>query len=335
MSSISESLLAALASFLIVVLLGPVVIPLLRRLRMGQTVRDDGPRTHLKKAGTPTMGGLMIITGFVVASLAFSRGLFSPSPPGRQAAIAIATAIIVAVVHGFLGFVDDFLKVARKRPLGLRARYKLLAQVLVAVFLSYVATRVLDLGTTVTLPFWGIAADLGAAYHVLVVIIIIGTSNAMNLTDGLDGLAAGASVASFAAFALVSLATSSPTLAVFSAAVAGACLGFLVHNHHPARVWMGDTGSLALGAALASVAVLTKTELLLPIIGGLYVVEALSDVIQVVSFKLTGRRVFKMAPIHHHFELLGMRETDIVFRFWLVSCAFGVLGLYGLKGLGR
>jgi len=336
MTPIKASLAAFGLSALIVACLGPLVIPVLRRLRMGQTVRDDGPRTHLKKSGTPTMGGLMIIAGFGISSLALMGLLLRGSPTGVPGgALPLVMALAVALVHGALGFLDDYLKVALKRPLGLRARHKLMAQVLVALFLSFGATTVLGLSTAVTLPFIGISFDLGPLYHVLVLIMVVATSNAMNLTDGLDGLAAGASIATFAAMALVGLAVESPGMAILAASVAGSCLGFLVHNHHPARVWMGDTGSLALGSLLAALAVLTKTELLLPVLGGLYVVEALSDIIQVTSFKLTGRRVFKMAPIHHHFELGGMREEDVVFRFWLVSVGFGVLGLLGLRGLGR
>jgi len=330
------SLLAFLASAVMVVLLGPLVIPVLRRLKMGQTVRDDGPKTHLKKSGTPTMGGLMMIVGFTVSSVVLLGLYLRQSPvgaPGR--AIPLFIALIVVLVHGTLGFLDDYLKATLKRPLGLRARHKLLAQVLAALFLSFGATTVLGLDTSVTLPFIGVAFDLGPLYHVLVIIIVVGASNAVNLTDGLDGLAAGACVASFAAMALIGLAVESPSMAILAAAVAGSCLGFLAHNHHPAKVWMGDTGALALGSSLAALAVLTKTEFLLPVLGGLYVIEAVSDIIQVTSFKLTGRRVFKMAPIHHHFELLGMREEDIVFRFWLVSLGFGVLGLLGLGGLGR
>ena len=335
MTPTRAALIAFAVSAAIVTSLGPLVIPVLRRLKMGQIVRDDGPRTHLKKSGMPTMGGLMIIAGFTVSSLALMRVLLRQSPSIPGGAVPLVIALVVALMHGALGFVDDYLKVALKRPLGLRARHKLVAQVLVALFLSFGATTVLGLSTVVTLPFTGISFNLGPLYHVLVLIMVVGTSNAMNLTDGLDGLAAGASIATFAAMALTGLAVESPGMAILAASVAGSCLGFLAHNRHPARVWMGDTGSLALGSSLAALAVLTKTELLLPVLGGLYVVEAVSDIIQVTSFKLTGRRVFKMAPIHHHFELLGMREEDIVFRFWLVSVGFGVLGLLGLRGLGR
>ncbi len=335
MPLISVAGLGFTAAAAIVVLLGPVVIPVLTRLRLRQTVRSDGPTTHLKKSGTPTMGGLMMIASFTTVSVATSYGLFSWPAVGSEAAIMLWTALIIVLGHGVIGFMDDYIKVALKRPLGLRARHKILAQALLGLLLAFVAVYVLDLGTCLTMPFLGVAVDLGHLYYPFVVFLVMGYANAVNLTDGLDGLAAGSCVASFAALALVGVAVAAPTMAVFAGAVAGACLGFLAHNRHPARVWMGDTGSLALGAALASIAVLTKTELVLVLIGGLYAIEALSVVIQVVSFQTTGRRVFKMAPLHHHYELRGMKEQDVVFFFWIVSLVCGVIGLLGLYGLGR
>jgi len=307
------------SAFVITALLGVPGVPLLARLRLGQTVRSDGPATHLAKTGTPTMGGLLFVPVIAAVTLAFGgSGPF------------VAFALTVTVGHAFLGLADDFLKVALKRPLGLRARYKLPAQMILAVVLGWGAAFHLGLGTAVEIPFLGTSVELGAFYIPLVIILVLGTTNAVNLTDGADGLAAGAVLASTAAYGLVAWTRGLEAMGVFAFAVGGACLGFLVHNHHPARVLMGDTGSLALGGALAALAVLTRTELWLIIIGGLYVVEALSVIIQVTYFRLTRRRVFRMSPLHHHFEVSGWPETRVVFAFWVVSLLAAAVGLWGL-----
>jgi len=313
----------ALASaFLAVALIGVPGVSLLARLRFGQSVRSDGPSTHLSKAGTPTMGGLLFVPVIAVVTVVLA---------GTGPAVGLALAVTLG--HGLLGLADDFLKVALRRPLGLRARYKLVAQIALAVLLGWGASAYLGLGTGVEIPFTGLSVDLGAFYIPFVIVLVLGATNAVNLTDGADGLAAGAMLATMAAYGLVAGAAGLAGMGVFAFAVGGACLGFLVHNHHPARVMMGDTGSLALGGALAATAVLTRTELWLVIIGGLYVVEALSVIVQVASFRLTGKRVLRMAPLHHHYEVAGWPETRVVFVFWLVSAFFAALGLWGLAAL--
>jgi len=306
-------------AFLAVALAAIPGVPLLARLRLGQVVRSDGPTTHLAKTGTPTMGGLLFVPVIAVLSL-----VTSGSDP------YLWLALVVTVGHGLLGLADDYIKVALHRPLGLRARYKLVGQVVLAVALGWGASGLLDLGTVVTVPFTSASVDLGAFYIPFVILLVLGATNAVNLTDGVDGLAAGAVLATSLAYGVVAWGTGVGSLGVFAFTVAGACLGFLVHNYHPARVIMGDTGSLALGGTLAALAVLTRTELWLVIIGGLYVVEALSVIIQVASFRLTGRRVFRMAPLHHHFEVSGWPETRVTWVFWLVNLVLAAVGLWGL-----
>ncbi len=297
-------------------LLGPLVIPLLRRLRLGQQVRTDGPATHLVKAGTPTMGGLIILGGMAVA-LGFSG----------QGGPRLALALGLTCVLGVLGFADDFLKVVLKRPLGLKARHKLAVQAVAGLALGLAVAWLPDRGTAVRLPFVGHRVELGTFYAPFVALLVIGTANAVNLTDGLDGLAAGLMTLAMLAYSLLARALEHPDLLAFCLATAGACAGFLVHNRYPARVIMGDTGAMALGGALAAAAVLTRTELVLPIIGGVFVVEALSVMAQVASFRLTGRRVLRMCPLHHHFELGGWPETRVVKAFWVAGLALAVLGL--------
>ncbi|MEW6031615.1 MAG: phospho-N-acetylmuramoyl-pentapeptide-transferase [Bacillota bacterium] len=302
-----------------VAVLGVPGVPLLARLRFGQTVRSDGPSTHLAKSGTPTMGGLLFVP--VIAAVSLVLGGWSPY---------VWLALVLTLGHGLLGLADDFLKVALRRPLGLRARYKLAAQIALALVLGWGARSLLGLGSAVEIPFTGLSVELGAFYLPFVILLVLGATNGVNFTDGLDGLASGAMLATAAAYGLIAWSRGLPAMAVFAFAVAGACLGFLVHNHHPARVIMGDTGSLALGGALAAMAVLTRTELWLVLIGGLYVIETLSVIVQVAHFRLTGRRILRMAPLHHHYEVSGWSEARVTFTFWLVSLAFAAAGLWGL-----
>ncbi|MDA8213462.1 MAG: phospho-N-acetylmuramoyl-pentapeptide-transferase [Clostridia bacterium] len=317
-------LIAMGLSALLTVLTGPILIPFLHRLKFGQNIRHDGPQRHLQKAGTPTMGGVMFLAGLVVAVLAMS----SRTPE-------LWVLLGVTLSHGLLGFTDDFIKVVQKRSLGLRAKEKILGQTLVALFLAYTAAYPLKLGTGIVIPFSGAVLDFGfVAYFILIWFVVVGASNTVNLTDGLDGLAAGITVITATAFTLIALMVGKPEVAVFGAALAGGCLGFLKYNAHPARVFMGDTGSLALGGGLAAMAVLTKTELLLPIIGGVYVAEGLSVIIQVISFQSTGKRVFRMSPLHHHFELGGWSEQKVVRTFWLASAVCSLVGLMGLYNIG-
>ncbi len=306
----------AATAFLIALALGPLLIPALRRLKFGQSIREEGPRSHQAKAGTPTMGGLLILAAFVIPVLVFA---------GRSAEVWLA--LFVTLGHGLIGFLDDYIKVVLKRNLGLRAREKILGQIIMAIALAYIATTYFGRGTDLWIPFLGANIDFGPLYYILIFLVLLGTTNAVNLTDGLDGLAAGTTTIAAAAYAVIALAFDKQSLAVFCLALAGATLGFLRYNAHPAKVFMGDTGSLALGGALAAVAVLTKTELLLVVIGGVFVLEALSVIIQVISFKTTGKRVFRMSPIHHHFELGGWPETKVVAVFWLAGAVFAVLSL--------
>lgn len=319
MADMVSILFAAAVACAVVLLAGPVVIPVLHRLKFGQSIREEGPRRHYQKAGTPTMGGLLLLAAVSVAALIFAPRDWS-----------VWLALFVTLGHGVLGFIDDYIKVVLRRNLGLKARQKLLGQVLMAVGLAYVTAHYFGLGTDVWLPFTSTYIDLGYVYYVLILLLLVGTTNAVNLTDGLDGLAAGTSLVAATTYAVVAYYLGRSGLAVFCAAVAGACLGFLRYNYYPARIFMGDTGSLALGGALAAAAVITKTELLLVVIGGIFVVEALSVIIQVISFQTTGRRVFRMSPLHHHFELGGWPEPTVVKTFWLAGAVCGMLGLAAL-----
>ncbi|AEF95180.1 Phospho-N-acetylmuramoyl-pentapeptide-transferase [Desulfotomaculum nigrificans CO-1-SRB] len=321
---------AAGISLLTTVLLGPIAIPLLRRLKFGQTIRAEGPARHMAKSGTPTMGGIMFLVGIALASII----LLSGPVKGRYEGLVV---LMVTLGYGLIGFIDDFIKVVMKRNLGLRGREKLFGQLILAVILGVVAVFKLGRGTDYIIPFSGLISPGGIGFDLgfipflgITILVLLGASNAVNLTDGLDGLAAGATVFTSAAFVLLAMVSGKVGTAIVLAAVAGGCLGFLAYNRHPARVFMGDTGSLALGGALGAAAVVTRNELLLVIIGGLYVLEALSVIIQVISFKTTGKRVFRMSPLHHHFELSGWSEKRVVRTFWLISLFFSLLGLLNI-----
>ncbi|RKQ88484.1 phospho-N-acetylmuramoyl-pentapeptide-transferase [Brockia lithotrophica] len=304
-------LFAMATSFLATLLIGPAAIPLLRWLKAGQSIREEGPRWHAKKSGTPTMGGLIFLGGALFA-LAFF-GHWTPE-----------TAFLLVATLGYaaIGFADDFLKVVYRRNLGLTARDKFLAQLALAfaLFLLLAATGRLD--PRVFVPFVGdVALGPGPIAYVLyfafLLLVFVATTNAVNITDGLDGLLAGSAAIAFGAYAILALGRGHFEEALFAAALVGALVGFLFFNAHPARVFMGDTGSLALGGALAGLAVLTRTELLLVLLGGLFVVETLSVILQVIYFKRTGgKRLLRMSPLHHHFELVGWSEWRIVATFW-------------------
>lgn len=313
---------AVLSAWLAGLLIGPALIPALLRLKVGQAVRAEGPARHLQKAGTPTMGGLIFMGAAAVAAAVLTAAdLFDPGADFFAAAG-------IALGFGAIGFADDFLKTVRKRSLGLRAREKLLGQVVLAVGFALLARADLGVDDAVSVPFTAVDLPLGWAYPAFVALVMLASANALNITDGLDGLAGGASIFTYGAFALVAVGSGRPGLAVLAALVVGGLLGFLRFNRHPAQVFMGDTGAMALGAGLGALAVLTATELWLPLFGGLYVLETLSVILQVISFRLTGRRILRMSPLHHHFELLGWPETRVVGRFWLVSAACAALGLY-------
>ncbi|MBP3400824.1 MAG: phospho-N-acetylmuramoyl-pentapeptide-transferase [Selenomonadales bacterium] len=316
MIDIQQLISALLVALAVSLALGPIAIPMLRRLKFGQSIREEGPKSHQAKSGTPTMGGIMILIAITVASLIFVGG-------SRE----VWLALFITLGHGVIGFIDDFIKVVLKRNLGLKARQKLLGQILMAVALVYISITYMGGDTNLWIPVLDQTIDCGIFYYILIFFVLVGTTNAVNLTDGLDGLASGTMAVAAIAYAIICLIFGQYELAVFCMTVVGGVLGFLKYNAHPAKVFMGDTGSLALGGALAAVAVLTKTELLLIIVGGVFVVEALSVIIQVASFKTTGKRVFLMSPIHHHFELKGWSEKKVVTVFWLCGALLSVVAL--------
>lgn len=309
--TLTMTLTAIAVAFLISAIAGIFIIPLLRRMKFGQSIREEGPKAHRKKAGTPTMGGLIFITSIIISTLILSY-IFN--------VMTTQTIVLLIVFIGFgiIGFIDDFIIVVMKRNLGLTSLQKLIGQIVVAI-IAFVLLKQGPFETVVMIPFTELQLDLGVMYVAFLVFWLVGFSNAVNITDGLDGLVAGSSSLAFAAFGVFALSYGQDDIALFAFIVTGAMLGFLLYNKKPAKTFMGDTGSLALGGALAMVAVLIKQELLLLVIGIVYVIETLSVIIQVISFKLTGKRVFKMSPIHHHFELSGWSEWKVVLVFWSVA----------------
>ncbi|MFS0778737.1 phospho-N-acetylmuramoyl-pentapeptide-transferase [Neobacillus sp. 3P2-tot-E-2] len=309
-----------LMGFLITVLLSPIFIPFLRRLKFGQSIREEGPKSHQAKTGTPTMGGVMILFSIIITTLVMTGKFSEPT---------VKTYLLILVTFGFglLGFLDDFIKVALKRNLGLTSRQKLLGQIIISV-IFYLVYKQNGFPTEITVPGSTYSIELGWFYVLFIVFWLVGFSNAVNLTDGLDGLVSGTAAIAFGAYAVLAWNQSQMEVAIFSVAVAGAVLGFLVFNAHPAKVFMGDTGSLALGGAIATIAILTKLELLLVIIGGVFVIETLSVILQVISFKTTGKRIFRMSPLHHHYELIGWSEWKVVVTFWSVGLILAILGIY-------
>jgi phospho-N-acetylmuramoyl-pentapeptide-transferase len=305
-----------MASLLICVFLGPKFIELIRRKEFGQQIREEGPAGHHGKAGTPTIGGLAIFLSIMVPFLILSDY--------RAASLAVlGTALAMAA----LGFADDIIKLRKRRSLGVSGKTKLLVQALTAIALWLVVTEYVGIKDTLQLRPIDASIELGYLYPVLIFLVLAGATNGVNLTDGLDGLAAGCSAIVFLTYTVMTFITSGQhDLALLSASLVGACVGFLWFNSFPASVFMGDTGSLGLGGAIAGLAVMTKTELLLVLIGGIFVIEALSVAIQVVAFQRFRRRVFLMAPIHHHFELAGWSETKIILRFWIIAAICAAIG---------
>ena len=309
-----------LLGFLITVLLSPIFIPFLKRLKFGQSIREEGPKSHQKKTGTPTMGGVMILLSVIVTTLVLTEKFSEPT---------IKTFLLLFILIGFglLGFLDDFIKVVLKRNLGLTSLQKLLGQILISVIV-YLLLKQNNFSTAIEIPLTDYSLELGYFYALFIVFWLVGFSNAVNLTDGLDGLVSGTAAICFGAFAVLAWSQSQYEVAIFSVAIVGAVLGFLVFNAHPAKVFMGDTGSLALGGAIAAISILTKFELILLIIGGVFVIETLSVILQVISFKTTGKRIFRMSPLHHHYELLGWSEWRVVVTFWSVGLLFAIIGIY-------
>jgi len=337
-----RTMAASLTALLLSLLLGPWMIRQLRKFHAGQIIRTDGPASHKQKAGTPTMGGLLILTSVIVPTLLWAR-LNNPD---------VWIAMFATTAFGAIGFLDDYLKVTRHSHHGLFARYKFATQIIVGLAIG-VALLILSrhtpalYSTRLTFPvFKRWIPDLGLWYVPFTVLVLVGATNAVNLTDGLDGLAISTFTVSAATFTALTYVTGhqifsnylglirlplAGELTVFCGTLVGASLGFLWWNAHPAEVFMGDVGSLGLGGALGTVAILIKQELLLPIVGGVFVIEALSVIIQVASFKTRGKRVFKMAPLHHHFELLGWKEPKIIMRFLILAIIFALLSLVFLK----
>ncbi len=311
-----EILIAGMAAMLITIFLGPKFIELLRAREFGQQIREEGPQEHHAKAGTPTMGGLIVFVAIAVPFLVLG-------PRDTQSLAVFGVAIGAAA----LGFADDYIKVTKRRSLGLPARWKLLVQIGLAVALWWVATNQVGLDPRLQVRVFDAQIYLGPVLYVLFVFLVIaGSSNAVNLTDGLDGLAAGSCAIVLLAYTAITITSGQEGLALLSACLVGASVGFLWFNSFPAAIFMGDTGSLGLGAAIGALAVMTQTELLLIILGGIFVIEALSVAIQVLSFKMFRRRVLLMAPVHHHFEMMAWSETKIMLRFWIVAAVCAGIG---------
>ncbi len=319
---VGEILVGGTAAMLICVFLSPKFIQFLQVKEFGQHIREDGPQEHHAKAGTPTMGGLIIFTAITIPVLFL---LFSDRSPGpdRERALGV---LGVALACAALGFADDYTKIIKKRSLGLRGRTKLGVTVLISIGLWLMATQAAGLPDTLRLHIVDATIPVGFAYPVIIYVVLAGTTSAVNLTDGLDGLAAGSAAIVGLAYLAITLITGLTSLALVAGCVVGACVGFLWFNSFPASIFMGDTGSLGLGGAVAGLAVMTQTELLLIILGGIFVIEALSVLIQVFWFQTRGKRVFLMAPIHHHFELQAWSETKIILRFWIVAAALAAIG---------
>jgi phospho-N-acetylmuramoyl-pentapeptide-transferase len=308
-------LFGGMASLLICIFLSPKFIEYLRKREFGQHIREDGPAGHHQKAGTPTMGGVLI---FLAVSVPF---LILSDYEWRSIGVFAA-----AIACALLGFADDYIKLVRRRSLGLRARTKLGVTIAISFGLWYIAHEEAHLPSVLFLRFVDYHVDVGPLYPVLIYLVVAGTTSAVNLTDGLDGLAAGCAAIVLLAYIGITFLAGDFDLSILAGCLVGACIGFLWFNAFPATIFMGDTGSLGLGGAIAGLAVMSKTEVLLILLGGIFVIEALSVAIQVISFQSTRKRVFLMAPIHHHFELQGWSETKIILRFWIVASICAAIG---------
>jgi phospho-N-acetylmuramoyl-pentapeptide-transferase len=309
-------LLTVIVAFAISAVICPFFIRMRRRRQFGQQIRVDGPARHLKKAGTPTAGGVVFLIAAGSALLIAAN--FNPS---------LWIAFLLTLGSALIGWLDDYAKMAHGHSLGLKARDKIAGQALLTAVFTGLLYLSGNYSSVVELPFTGVTLNLGWFYPLFIFMIILSTTNAVNLTDGIDGLAAGTAIIALLAFLYIALESGRPDMALFCGALVGGCFGFLIYNLHPARIFMGDVGSLGLGGALAAAAILTKAELSLVVIGGLYVLEAISVILQVLSFQLTGRRLLLMAPLHHHFELKGWSEWQVVTAFWGLTFIFALIGL--------
>lgn len=312
--------ITVLMSYILVMVMGPFLIPVLHKMKFGQTVRDDGPQSHLKKNGTPTMGGVMFMVAITAVTLLRA---------GINANVLMA--LLCMLGFGLIGLMDDLVKIKMTRSLGLTAKQKILLQVILAFAVSYYQYKVVGDGSQFIVPFVQAEINIGIAYIPFMMIVVLGTVNAVNLTDGLDGLASGITAIVALFFTIFAfIVVQNVEISQFAAATLGACIGFMWFNVNPAKVFMGDTGSMALGGAVTAFALFTNSALLIPIVGGIYFAEALSVIIQVLYFKKTRKRVFKMAPLHHHYEQCGWPETKVVFIFWLVAALLAIIGVVAM-----
>jgi phospho-N-acetylmuramoyl-pentapeptide-transferase len=313
---ILQLLLLLAMAFMITTVATSLAIPILKRKHAGQNIREEGPQSHLKKSGTPSMGGIAILMGIAITAIAT-----------KQFEWDVLMVMGALLAFGAIGFVDDYTKIQKKHNLGLRAWQKILMQLVVSGILAWVIAYGPGGNTLVRMPISSQLIDFGVWYIPFGIFVLLAMVNSVNLTDGLDGLATGVTAISLVFFSLAAVTYHHMTSAPLAITMAGACLGFLIFNRHPAKIFMGDTGSLALGGGLATLAMMMDLELFLPIVGFVYVAEALSVIMQVVSFKTTGKRIFRMAPLHHHFEISGLKETRVVALFWFVTLLFSVVGI--------
>jgi len=332
-----RTIYATITALLIAFILGPWMIATLQKMQIGQVIRKVGPESHFIKEGTPTMGGALILLAIILPTLLWAD----------LTNLYIWVTLLVTAGYGAIGFIDDYLKVVRKNSAGISARQKMFWQILVALIAALLLYSHGEFSTHLSVPFFkNVNPDLGWFYIPFAILVMVGSSNAVNLTDGLDGLAIGPMIIASATFLLLAYLVGNAKLsgylqitgvqgagelAILCGAMVGAGLGFLWFNSYPAQVFMGDVGSLSLGGALGTIAVITKNEFVLVIVGGIFVMEALSVIVQVISFRYWGRRVFRMAPIHHHFELKGWAEPKIIVRFWIISIVLALIALSTLK----
>lgn len=309
-----------LTAWAIAFFIGPKTLPVLRKLKFGQTVRDDGPQSHLQKNGTPTMGGVIFIVAVIIASVVamiFIEGLI----------FDILFSLAFMLLFGFVGYVDDYIKVVKKRSLGLDAKQKIIMQIVFSAVLAFIQFKTSDIGSAIRVPFTDMTLELGLIYIPFLMFVIIAIVNSVNLTDGLDGLASSITVVVSVCLIIIAKMLNNNGVGIFLFALVGGCLGFLRVNKYPAKVFMGDTGSMALGGAVASAAVILNIELLVPLLCFVYFMESVSVILQVGYYKKTKKRIFKMAPIHHHFELCGWHETKVVKVFNIITVIMGILGV--------
>lgn len=311
---------SVLLAFVVSLLQGPVLIPLLHRLKFGQNIRNEGPESHKKKSGTPTMGGIIFIISSIITVFIVLK---NPSFETKLAMFAF-------VGFGIIGLIDDLLKIVHKKNEGLKAYEKMILLLIISSIIAFYAYNDPKIGSNIIVPFFHKTWNLGVLYIPFIIFYFAATTNAVNLTDGLDGLATSVTLLVMTFFAVISYATGHYNLSIFCAAVGGGLLGFLRYNAHPAQIFMGDTGSLALGGAVGAVAMILKLPLIVIIVGGIYVAETLSVILQVASFKLFGKRIFKMSPLHHHYELSGWHETKVVSVFSIITVILCLIGFLSL-----